>query len=181
MAAARNYTAMHNLVSYFFFLAVLSTAVTADLFSRRAEEFEESICGQSDICNIVVNPKWGLNSVEKMCKCPEGTFCPTNFSPNDGTSLLVNTRTQMKFCRPLYEIQSELEMCAPDEVAIRVKTVYLVDKVLNVSASLLCSCNQDRPIYWKYHSRSGQFVEEDQKLFEVYDNFQCSGGNFIQT
>lgn len=66
-------------------------------------------------------------------------------------------------------------MCAAGEIAIRVKTVYLVDKVLNVSASLLCSCNQDRPIYWKYHSRSGQFVEEDQKLFKVYDDFQCSG------
>lgn len=168
---------MHNLAIYLIFVA-FSAITSADLFLRRAEEFEESFCGQSDICNLVHNPRWGLNSVEKLCKCPEGTFCPTNFSPNDGTSLLVNARTQMKFCTPLYEIQSDLEMCIAGSVALRVKTMYLVDVVLNVSASLLCSCSQDGPIYWKYHSRSGQFVEEDQKLFEVYDNFQCSGDHF---
>lgn len=151
------------------------SCVSSDLYLRRSEDSEVAICEQFDVCNLVHNPKWGINSVEKLCKCSEGSFCPTNFSPNDGSSLLVNARTQMKFCTPLSELQSELEMCDENEIAIQVKTVYQIDQVQNVSASILCNCNHHGPNYWKYNSRVGQFVAENEKLFEVLDNYQCSG------
>lgn len=157
-------------------LTLLSISfVSGDLYLRRSEDSEVAICGRNDICNLVHNPKWGINSVEKLCKCPEETFCPATFSTTDGLSISVNVRTQMKFCSPILDIQSKLEMCDEGEVAIKVKTIYHIDQVKNVSASMECNCNHDDgPTYWRYHSRLGRTLE-DEKLFEVVDNFQCSG------
>lgn len=155
-------------------LMALSSA-KSEVYLKRKEDSEVAICEQFDICNLVHNPKFGINSVEKLCKCPDGSFCPTSFSPNDGSILLINSRTQMKFCSPLSELESKLEMCNENEVAIQLKKIYLIDQVQNMSASLLCNCNHDGPNYWKYHSRVGQFVASDEKLFEVLDNYQCSG------
>lgn len=149
--------------------------VSGDVYLRRSEDSEVAVCSEFDICNLVHNPFWGINSVEKLCKCPEGTFCPATFSLTDGASLSVNRRTQMKFCSPIDHLQSKLETCDDDEVAIRLRTVYHIDQVKNVSARILCNCDYDGPTYWKYHSRVGKVVADDEKLFEVVDNFQCSG------
>lgn len=151
------------------------TCVTCDSYLRRNEDSDVAICREFDICNLVHKPYWGINSVEKLCKCPENSFCPATFSPNDGFSLAVNLRTQMKFCSPIQDLQTQLETCDADEVAIRVKTVYHIDQVKNVSATILCNCDYEGPTYWKYHSRVGKVVMDDEKLFVVIDNFQCSG------
>lgn len=148
--------------------------VAGDLYLRRSEDDVE-ICSQFDICNIVHNHYWGMNSVEKLCKCPDETYCPATFSLNDGWSLAVNRRTQMKFCSPIVQLESQLEECGEQEVAIRVRTLYHIDQVKNVSAKILCNCEKEGPIYWRYHSRVGKEVEDDEKLFEIIDNFQCSG------
>lgn len=149
--------------------------VSGDLHLRRSEDSEVTICGRNDICSLVHNPKWGANSVEKLCECPEKPFCPTTYSTTDGLSISVNAWTQMKFCSPILDIQSKLEMCDEGEVAIKVKTIYHIDQVKNVSASMECNCNHDDgPTYWRYHSRLGRTLE-DEKFFEVVDNFQCSG------
>jgi protein giant-lens (argos) len=160
-----------------FFIALFAafSLVAGDLYLRRSEDSDVAICSQFDICNLVHNHYWGMNSVEKLCKCPEGTHCPATFSPNDGWSLAVNVRTQMKFCSPIVQLESQLEECGEQEVAIRVRTLYHIDQVKNVSASILCNCEKEGPIYWRYHSRHGKNVEDDEKLFEVVDNFQCSG------
>lgn len=156
-------------------ILIAASQVACDLYLRRTEDSEVAICEQFDVCNLVHNPLWGINSVEKLCKCREGHFCPTNFSPNDGRSLPVNARTQMKFCSPVSELQAKLEMCNETEIAIKVKTLYYIDLVQNVSASILCNCNHHGHNYWKYHSRTGKAMPEDDKLFEIFDNFQCSG------
>lgn len=161
-----------------FSFAVLSS-VSGDMYLRRTEESDEVTCERFDICNLVHNPRWGINSVEKLCKCPEDTYCPARFVPNDGFSLPVNYRTQMKFCTPLSDLEAELEMCEEDEVAIRVRTVYQIDQVKNVSARIMCNCNHDGPTYWRYHSRFGRSVLDDDELFEVIDNFQCSGKKYF--
>jgi hypothetical protein len=155
--------------------------VSGDLYLRRSEDSDVTVCEKFDICNLVHNPYWGTNSVEKLCKCPEGTFCPATFTPNDGWSLPVNVRTQMKFCSPIAQLQSQLEPCEDEDIAITVKTFFHIDQVKNVSANILCSCERDVPTYWKYHSRAGRNVVEDEKLFEVVDNFQCSGMEIIST
>lgn len=164
-----------NLVIFTLITFVAFFYVSGDVYLRRLEDSEVAICSPFDICNLVHNPTWGINSVEKLCKCPEGTFCPATFSKIDGRSLAVNVRTQMKFCSSVHELEAELETCIDDEVAIRVKTVYHIDQVKNVSASLLCNCEYEGPTYWKYHSRVGKAVIDDEKLFEVVDNFKCSG------
>jgi hypothetical protein len=133
-----------------------------------------TICETFDVCNIVHNHYWGLTEIEKICKCPEGTHCPATFDSYDNRSLPVNIRTQMKFCKPLAELKFQLLDCGEDDAAISVSTMYYVDQVKNKSASLLCNCKYDQPIYWKYHSRFGKIVEEDEKLTEFIDNFQCT-------
>lgn len=155
--------------------AVMILSVSCDLYLRRNEDSDVAICSQFDICNIVHNPYWGINSVEKLCRCPEGAFCPATFAVNDGWSLPVNARTQMKFCSPIIQLQSQLDICTEGEIALKVRTVYHIDQVKNVSASLQCSCEHKKLIYWMYHSRLGKIVEDDEKLFVVVDNFQCSG------
>lgn len=165
---------MHfNIFTFIAFAAISS--VSCDLYLRRSEDSTVAICNQFDICNLVHNPYWGINSVEKLCRCPEGTFCPATFATNDGWSLPVNSRTQMKFCSPIIQLQSQLEACEGEDIALKVRTVYHIDQVKNVSASILCSCEHEGPIYWKYFSRVGKIVEDDEKLFEVTDNFQCTG------
>lgn len=149
--------------------------VSCDLYLKRIEDTQEAICEQFDICNIVHNHYFGLNSVEKLCKCPEGSFCSASFAKNDPWSLPVNVRTQMKFCSPIQQLQNQLETCVEGEAAIRVQTIYNVDQVKNVSARILCNCEDgETPNYWKYHSREGKSVVEDEKLFKVIDNFQCA-------
>lgn len=164
-----------NLLFLFLALFTIASVVFGNVNLRRREDSEVAICDQFDICNLVYNPYWGFNSVEKICKCPGETFCPATFSQNDGFSLAVNRRTQMKFCSPIEELQAELETCDDEEVAIKVRTVYHIDQVKNVSASILCNCDYDAPTYWKFHSRLGKIVADDEKLFEVVDNFKCSG------
>lgn len=159
----------------FLLFTLAFSIVYGDIYLRRTEENDEVICSHFDICNLVHNPRWGINSVQKLCKCPEGTFCSATFAPNDGFSLPVNFRTQMKFCSPLSNLEAELEMCDEDDVAIKVRTVYQIDQVMNVSASIMCNCNFNGPTYWRYHSRLGKSVLSDDRLFEVVDNFQCSG------
>lgn len=158
----------------FIFLATF-TLVASDMYLKRSEDSEVPTCEQFDICNLVHKPRWGDSMVEKLCNCPEGSPCPTNFSPGDGKSMLINARSQMKFCETLSTLQAELEMCDGNETAIQVRTVYQMAQILNVSARITCNCNHDGPNYWKYHSRIGQFVSKDAKLSEVIDNFECSG------
>lgn len=153
--------------------------VSGDMYPKRTEDSDEATCNRYDICNLVHNPRWGINSVEKLCKCPNDFFCPATFTPSDGFSLPVNVRTQMKFCSPLMDLEAELEMCDVNDIAIEVRTVYKIDQVKNVSATIKCNCNHDGPNYWRYHSRIGSTVLDDEKLFEVVDNFQCSGEKFV--
>lgn len=166
------------LFTLFTFAAV--SCVSGDLYPRWSDDSNVAICDSFDICNIVHNPFWGSNSVEKLCKCPEGNFCPATFLKNDGYSVSVNVRTQMKFCTPVIQVQAQMEPCGEADIAIRVRTLYHIDQVKNTSASMMCSCEHDGPIYWKYHSRVGRNIVEDEKLFEVVDNFQCSGEDFIK-
>lgn len=154
--------------------ALISSA-SCNLYARRVEDSDAAICGKFDICNLVHNPTWGINAVEKLCKCPEGTFCPATFSPNDGWSLPVNTRTQMKFCSPIQQLQTQLEPCEKEDIAIELRTLFHVDQVKNITATMLCSCEHGSPIYWKYNSREGKDVVEDEKYSEIIDSFQCSG------
>lgn len=81
----------------------------------------------------------------------------------------------MKFCSPIDQLQALLPTCDENAVAVRLRTVYHIDQVKNVSARILCNCDHEGLTYWKYHSRVGKIVEDDEKLFEVFDNFQCSG------
>lgn len=163
------------LIIFKLFIIVTCLRVSCDVYLRRSEDSEVAICNKFEICNLVHNPTWGVNSVEKLCKCPNGTFCPATFSKIDGKSLSVNVRTQMKFCTSLHELEAELDTCIESGIAIRVKTVYHIDQVKNVSASLLCNCDLDGPTYWRYHSRVGKAVLDDEKLFVITDNFQCAG------
>ncbi|CRL01963.1 CLUMA_CG015422, isoform A [Clunio marinus] len=160
-----------------FFVAVASflSSASADRYLKRSEDSEISICSEFDICNLVHNPHWGINTVEKLCKCPEETFCPATFSNDDGKSLQVNVRTQMKFCSHVNDIHAGLKPCKDGgDTAIEVRTIYHIDQVKNISAKLLCSCeHKQKPIYWKYQSRVGKTVTEDEDLFEIVDNFEC--------
>lgn len=168
----------------FFTLFTIARFAFGDVNLRRNEDSDVKICDRFDICGIVHKPYWGNSVVEKLCKCPklglEEAFCRDTFSQNDGFSLAVNRRTQMKFCSPIRELQAELNTCAGEEVAIKVRTVNYIDQVKNVTASILCNCDYDVPTYWKFHSREGKAMD-DLKLFEDINNFQCSGDKrFLQ-
>lgn len=165
-------TMMQALVVFGF--AVFGLA-TGDTGLRRSEDSEATICGTFDVCNIVHSHYWGPTDVEKICKCPNDTLCPATFDHNDNRSLPVNVRTQMKFCRPIAELKFQLTDCGEDDDAISVHTMYYVNEVKNVSANLACNCRHKQPIYWRFHSRVGKAVENDEKLFMVIDNFQCTG------
>jgi protein giant-lens (argos) len=147
--------------------------VAGDFGLRRSEDNEVAVCGNFDVCNIVYNPYWGSQKVEKICQCPKG-FCPATFE-DDNQSLAINVRTQMKFCQPVADLRMDLNDCGEDDDAINVRTIYYIDQVKNVSASLLCNDNHKGPIYWRFHSRLGKIVENDEKLFEIVDNFQSTG------
>lgn len=140
----------------------------------RRNESDIVACGEFNVCNLVYNPYWSINRVEKLCKCADGVFCPAIYTQNDPRSLPVNSRTQMKFCSSVSEIKKELPDCTSDSIAITVKTVYFMDQVKNVSAEVMCTCNL-KPVYWMYHSRFGKGIPEDETLFEITDNYKCSG------
>lgn len=157
---------------------LMFSCVSCDLYLKRIEESDVETCGRFDICNIVHKPHWGINSVEKLCRCPEGSFCPATFSNDDKQSLPVNPRTQMKFCTPIDQLYADLQPCEPGEIAIHVSKLYNVtqlDKVLNASSTLQCSCENINPIYWKYNSRYGKSLNENGTLFNIVDNFECTG------
>lgn len=116
-----------------------------------------------------------IDQVEKRCKCPDETFCPAIYAPSDGWGLTVNARTQMKFCSPMTNITSYLNQCQGDDVAITVKTLYHMDSIRNLTVELHCSCPTQEPIYWKYHSRVGETIDEDLNLFQITDNYRCVG------
>lgn len=160
------------------FLFAIFVPVFGDLYLRRNEDSEVAICDTFDVCNIVHHQFWGSDSVEKLCKCPEGSFCPGTFDANDSSSLPVNIRTQMKFCSTISQLEDQLKECENDEDVIKVRTIYHVDQLKNVSASLVCNCWKEKPVYWRFHSRHGRAIEEDEKLFEYVDNFRCSGEFF---
>jgi hypothetical protein len=159
------------------FVFFLIAKVSCDSSLARAEDSDVAICGELDICSIVHKPYWGINQVEKFCKCPEGSYCRAKFSNDDEHSLPVNDRTQMKFCSKIIDLEEKIPKCEAGEPAIKIKTVYLIDQVKNVSASWNCNCDSDGPNYWAYKSRVGRIITDDEKLFEVVDNFECSGKN----
>lgn len=160
-------------INFLILLAIAST-VTCNSSLFHSGISDVAICDKFDICNIVHNPHWEKNSIEKLCHCP-GDSCSAIFSTNDGFSLPINARSQMKFCTPIEELRNDLGVCEDDDTALKISSFYHIDQVKNVSASLLCSCEQNGPIYWKYLSREGKIVEKDEKLFEIIDSFQCSG------
>lgn len=118
-----------------------------------------------------------IDQVEKRCKCPDETFCPAIYAPSDGWGLTINARTQMKFCSPMSNITTSLNKCHEDDVAISVKTLYHMDSIRNLTVELLCTCPTQEPIYWKYHSRVGETIDEDLNLFQITDNYRCVGKN----
>jgi hypothetical protein len=161
--------------------ALLFSSVSGDLYLRRKEDSEVAICGQAEICNLVHKPYFGSTLlVDKFCHCPENDknfTCPADFLLNDGYSLPVNQRTQMKFCTPIAQLQLELDECDDEEVAIQVETTFILGSAKNVSAKMLCSCEPERPIYWEFHSRDGKYFKSDEKLFISIYNFKCRGEN----
>jgi hypothetical protein len=161
-----------------FLVLCIFAKILCDFNTVQSEDSDVAICGELDICNIVHKPYWGINQVQKLCKCPEGSYCRAKYIPGDEYSLPVNDRTQMKFCSKLIDLEEKLPKCEDGQEAIKVKTLYVIDQVKNVSASLHCICNFDDPVYWAYKSRTGKIVLEDEKLFEVVDNFQCLGNSF---
>lgn len=142
-----------------------------ELSENSGEEFVE-ICGRYDVCSIVYKPYFGKNVVEKLCVCPEKTFCPATYD-NDNRSLSINPRTQMKFCEPVKELISELPECLIGGKALEIKKFYYINQIKNMSTKLLCGCNK-HPVYWRHHSREGQAVPENEKLFKAFDYFECA-------
>lgn len=118
-------------------------------------------------------PYFGKYNVEKFCSCPEGLFCPATFSRDDGQSISVNVRTQMKFCNKVEELFVELPECMEEKASLIVNTMFYVNEVANVSAKVTCKCNK-KPVYWKHIMRSGQPIEEDDRLFQATDHYECS-------
>lgn len=163
------------MIKTFIIAITVCTLVNGNLFLKNREENEIGQCEKFDICNVVYRPHWGKNIVERLCTCPNSTHsdCPADFSREDGQSLLINARTQIKFCSPLEELYSELPECVQNEPAIKKTTYYYVDQIRNITAQILCACNKD-PIYWKYHSRDGFPVKEDEKVFLYYDFYECT-------
>lgn len=148
--------------------------INADKVPTFKDEDQELIeCEKFDVCNIVTFPYFGKYNVEKLCICPEGTFCPATFSKDDDHSISINVRTQMKFCNKVEDLFVELPECEVDKVALVVDTLFYVNKIANISAKLTCQCNKNH-IYWKHIMRSGVPIETDEKLFQAIDHFECS-------
>jgi hypothetical protein len=123
---------------------------------------------------------WVSNLVEKFCKCPSDSFCPVTYQKNDEYAINVNTRTQMKFCQPVQDIYSQLKKCEKNETAVTIRTVFQMDLVKNSSATVLCSCWDEMEFgrkfnYWQFVSRSGESLDDELNLFEIVDNYQCTG------
>lgn len=159
-------------LKYLIILMILEEVVNGSAVLENKQENTIGTCERFDVCNIVHRPYFGKFAVEKLCLCPENTFCPATFG-NDSRSLLVNSRTQMKFCHPVQELLSELPECEEGKESLEIMKFYFINEVKNISTKLLCNCDK-HPVYWKHHSRLGEAVPENDKLFKTFDYFECA-------
>lgn len=137
---------------------------------------ELPLCNQFDVCKIVHNHYWGQNEVVTSCQCPEGTACLDKFN-EDGMSLKVNHRTQMKFCEKLDDIYGHLKECVDDNITISltVRTLYLLDQIQNYTATIHCKIPQNTPIYWRQLQNLEHGLERNENYTEIIEYFkhQC--------
>ncbi|XP_070494791.1 U-scoloptoxin(11)-Sm5a-like [Chironomus tepperi] len=162
---------MGNL-KYLIFLIFFCNIVCGHELKEKSDNGSVKICGQFDVCNIVYKPYFANNVVETLCKCPEGGYCSPTYD-NDNRSLPINPRTQMKFCEPVHELISKLPECEVGGKALEITKFYYINQIKNISTKLLCGCDKN-PVYWRHHSREGQAVPENEKLFKAFDYFECS-------
>lgn len=157
-----------------FLVLSVSTSVFGASYVKLSDISSTGKCDKFDICNVVHRPYWSKNNVEKLCICPEGTFCPATFSQADQFSLLINSRTQMKFCSPVSTLFAELTPCNESMPALEIKSTFNSTVLSNVSAKLLCAC-ETKPVYWQYHSRSQKiFHKDDSRAYDIYDRYTCN-------
>lgn len=134
--------------------------------------------------SLVHKQYWGGTSVEEICKCKkedvksetfgEDLFCEDDFS-DDGRSLYVTARTQMKFCEPLESLYYRFnETCEEKDFSLSVRTAFLLDKVKNITATLHCPIPPEQRFYWKHlkNRQLGYSDSENDKLFESVDHFK---------
>lgn len=154
------------------FLILLTEVVSEKAIEESEEDEPIGQCGRYDVCNIVYKPVYGKNEVEKLCLCPNNTFCPATHG-NDHRSLPVNVRTQMKFCYAIEELLSELPACEEGREALKVGKLFYINQVLNKTTTLLCGCNKN-PVYWKYNATDAETVPHYSKLLQTYDYYECA-------
>jgi hypothetical protein len=134
-------------------------------------------CNEFDVCKIVHNHYWGQNEVVTNCECPTGETCLDKFS-DDGRSLKVNHRTQMKFCRPLNEIYENLnKSCDKEKTSLQVRSLYNRDELLNMTITLQCKVPQDKPIYWKHQNETkhAEEVKNNSNFTEYIEHYLHQG------
>lgn len=144
------------------------------IFTQIYSEIAEiQTCNQFDACKIVYNHYWGQNEIVTNCACPKNETCLDKFQ-NDGRSLKVNHRTQIKFCKPLEDIYESLnKSCEEENSSLQVRSLYNQDQLINITITIKCKVMDDKPIYWK--RRNSREIQSAANLTEFVDDYIHQG------
>lgn len=126
-------------------------------------------------CNIIHKRFWMTPLVKRLCKCPDFTECPQEWSQDADHTVMLNSRAQMKFCGQV----GNLPNCRATETAMAIEN-YNTSSGPRYNIEVNCYCPG-----WHYFNRQhidtsknneGNMVRKEHYKCQLIE--ECATGEF---
>ncbi|XP_050540753.1 kappa-scoloptoxin(11)-Ss1a-like [Daktulosphaira vitifoliae] len=131
-------------------------------------ERDLNICEQYSVCNIVHLRFWFPPQIERLCKCPNREECPWKWSTDDKRTMLLNNRSQLKFCEPVYDLPDCTNKFSESITIERHKE----DNNIQVKAKVQCYCPQKTTWELIRHNQNDHHNTTIDKSY-IKDMYKC--------